>query len=413
MGSSSELTLDYKPNGYSMNPNQNPFGGEADKMQNLQEFLARLEEERLKIEAFKRELPLCMQLLNNAMEAYRRQLETYQTGREARPVIEEFIPLKSMPVEDVSEKASWMVSAQLWSRTADAVAAGPEKQEPGNAGAKESDQEQSPMPLSSKLVLDARPRGGGAFHPFSKVEQRMDLPQLALASIDKEMEEKESCSKSSGGEEQQCRGGINCSVSGDCTAPAAQRKARRCWSPDLHRRFVNALQRLGGSQSATPKQIRELMKVDGLTNDEVKSHLQKYRLHTRRPMPAPVPAPQVPPHLVVLGGIWVPQDYATSASMAAAAGPALYGTHHSSAQYCPTLPPPLSTAGAQLHYHLPSLIHAGGSKSTLSAYGGLRGSPESEFRSSGDRSESMEEEEEEEVVAGGVKAEDGDVAVKF
>ena len=26
--------------------------------------------------------------------------------------------------------------------------------------------------------------------------------------------------------------------------------------------------------AATPKQIRELMKVDGLTNDEVKSHLQ-------------------------------------------------------------------------------------------------------------------------------------------
>ncbi|CAN6684733.1 unnamed protein product [Malus baccata var. baccata] len=27
-------------------------------------------------------------------------------------------------------------------------------------------------------------------------------------------------------------------------------------------------------QAATPKQIRELMKFDGLTNDEVKSHLQ-------------------------------------------------------------------------------------------------------------------------------------------
>ncbi|KAM1627621.1 hypothetical protein ACFXTN_014454 [Malus domestica] len=35
-----------------------------------------------------------------------------------------------------------------------------------------------------------------------------------------------------------------------------------------------ALQQLGGSHAATPKQIRELMKVDGLTNDEVKSHLQ-------------------------------------------------------------------------------------------------------------------------------------------
>ncbi|KAI4968628.1 hypothetical protein ZWY2020_045958 [Hordeum vulgare] len=61
-----------------------------------------------------------------------------------------------------------------------------------------------------------------------------------------------------------------------------QRKARRCWSPELHRRFVAALQHLGGPQVATPKQIREMMKVDGLMNDEVKSHLQKYRLHTRR-----------------------------------------------------------------------------------------------------------------------------------
>ena len=26
------------------------------------------------------------------------------------------------------------------------------------------------------------------------------------------------------------------------------RKQRRCWSPELHRRFVNALQQLGGSQ---------------------------------------------------------------------------------------------------------------------------------------------------------------------
>lgn len=29
-----------------------------------------------------------------------------------------------------------------------------------------------------------------------------------------------------------------------------------------------------GSAAATPKQIRELMKVNGLTNDEIKSHLQ-------------------------------------------------------------------------------------------------------------------------------------------
>ncbi|WZZ23703.1 hypothetical protein YC2023_007104 [Brassica napus] len=33
---------------------------------------------------------------------------------------------------------------------------------------------------------------------------------------------------------------------------------------------------------STPKQIRDMMKVDGLTNDEVKSHLQKYRMHIRK-----------------------------------------------------------------------------------------------------------------------------------
>ena len=38
---------------------------------------------------------------------------------------------------------------------------------------------------------------------------------------------------------------------------------------ELMSSFIHAV-----SAVATPKQIRELMKVDGLTNDEVKSHLQ-------------------------------------------------------------------------------------------------------------------------------------------
>lgn len=76
--SPSDLTLDYKPNGstYAAIPKQQqqqtaPLvdGGHhlttEQATQKLREFLARLEEERLKIDAFKRELPLCMQLLNH------------------------------------------------------------------------------------------------------------------------------------------------------------------------------------------------------------------------------------------------------------------------------------------------------------------------------------------------------------
>ncbi|URE44368.1 MYB family transcription factor [Musa troglodytarum] len=94
------------------------------------------------------------------------------------------------------------------------------------------------------------------------------------------------------------------------------RKARRCWSPELHRRFVLAPTTRWRSSSnfldvvATPKQIRELMQVDGLTNDEVKSHLQKYRLHARK-MPNSSPAVDQPD--VVLRGLWVPpENYTTS-----------------------------------------------------------------------------------------------------
>lgn len=63
MGSPSELSLDCKPNNYSLLLKS--LGDQSNQTQKLEEFLARLEEERLKIDAFKRELPLCMQLLNN------------------------------------------------------------------------------------------------------------------------------------------------------------------------------------------------------------------------------------------------------------------------------------------------------------------------------------------------------------
>ncbi|OIW01526.1 hypothetical protein TanjilG_19452 [Lupinus angustifolius] len=299
----------------------------TEKMQRFKmgfrDYIQALEEERCKVQVFSKELPLSLDLITQAIEGCRQQLSgttteynlnvqsecSGQTTSMEGPVLEEFMPIKkrgshdfgdedeqhshkSKVSKDNNKKSDWLKSVQLW----------------------------NPCPSSEEDVtrkvslMEVKRNGsGGAFQPFHKKEK-------ACQTI-------ESLCKAPSSTPVAAASSTAVTVTRDNAESSKKedkdgaRKQRRCWSQELHKCFLQALQQLGGADTATPKQIRELMKVDSLTNDEVKSHLQKYRLHTRRPSPMnhnngiPQPAP-----FVLVGNIFVqPHDYATVASSTASA----------------------------------------------------------------------------------------------
>ncbi|CAN6902108.1 unnamed protein product [Brassica oleracea] len=258
------------------------------KQERCGQYIEALEEEQRKIHVFQRELPLCLDLVTQAIEACKRELSgtatenmygqsecSEQTTGECRPVLEQFLTIKDSSTsneeeeelddehgnhdpdndsEDKNMKSDWLKSVQLWNQ--------PDPLLPKEEGTQEK--------MVDRVV---------------KKDESMKKEAMANGGERRKRE-----AEKDGG-----------------------RKQRRCWSSQLHRRFLNALQHLGGPHVATPKQIKELMKVDGLTNDEVKSHLQKYRLHTRRPsQTVPNNGNSQTQHLVVVEGIWVPKsDHST------------------------------------------------------------------------------------------------------
>ncbi|GMH31220.1 hypothetical protein Nepgr_033063 [Nepenthes gracilis] len=284
-----------------------------ENMQKCRDYIKALEEEHRKILVFKRELPLCLELVTQALEACKQQFsrttteclighpECSEQTTSNGPILEEFIPIKkrgsstdeddelesqkpnateTQNNEKPAKKSDWLRSVPLWNQNPDPTA----------------NEDSRPGTVSAFQVT----KNGGAFHPFQKELSALNKATSAAA-------EAPAASACSTAETEAAAGGGSGVSKKDEKEGQSQRKARRCWSPDLHRRFLNALQQLGGPHVATPKQIRELMNVHGLTNDEVKSHLQKYRLHTRRPAPA-VHNNAIPraPQFVVVGGIWVP-----------------------------------------------------------------------------------------------------------
>ncbi|CAH8383463.1 unnamed protein product [Eruca vesicaria subsp. sativa] len=287
------------------------------------EYIEALEEERRKINVFQRELPLCLELVTQAIETYKKEISgattdnlygqsecSEQTTGECGAILDLFTPIKhsstSLEEEEEEEeeeadehesneigidshdknmKSEWLKSVQLWNQ-------------PDSVLSKNLERAKQETETVVEAIKGNDNRTTSHQAPCYETSNGKSGDNKSQASI-------------SGGRKKEAESGGSRGI--------GKRKHRRCWSHELHRRFLNTLKQLGGPHVATPKQIRELMKVDGLTNDEVKSHLQKYRLHTRRPgQKNSNKRDSQTQHFKVVGGIWKPQGSHSTANAAAA-----------------------------------------------------------------------------------------------
>ncbi|KAI9092086.1 hypothetical protein K1719_028021 [Acacia pycnantha] len=248
----------------------------------LSDYIEALESERSKILVFSKDLPLSLDLVTHSIEACRLQLrgrrrtfpeQNLKSGQSwdlEGPVLEEFIPIKMKRISKDDEeedeqhsqkpkifkhhKSDWLRSVQLWNNNPQSTL-------------------NEDIPGRKTSVLEVIKGDGGAFQPFHREATSVGKTTTGSTANKASSSPAPAPPPAAGSNKKEGHNNNN------------KRKQRRCWSQELHKRFLNAIHQLGGADSATPKQIRELVKFDGLTNDEVKSHLQKFRLHTRRSSP--------------------------------------------------------------------------------------------------------------------------------
>ncbi|KAK8491301.1 hypothetical protein V6N13_127919 [Hibiscus sabdariffa] len=258
--SSLELNLSLKPSYVpktiaNLFKDLSNFENSVDKLVVLNDFIVQLEGEMNSISAFEHQLPQCMLLLMEALGTLKDEFMNIKNGMgpESEGPLMEFLAKKKKFYE--GKKAD--MSAQ-------------HNQDCGFIG---------------KGLMSSSPR-----HLWNS-KQHKAFEDFIQASYDQNPNpfEPSRFARVDGATHTNGEGGLNLraddqTLNSNPKPPAqpAWKNNRLSWSPQLHAKFLEALRIIGGIQVATPKQIREVMQVEGLTNDQVKSHLQKYRLHCRR-----------------------------------------------------------------------------------------------------------------------------------
>eukprot|EP00257_Ricinus_communis_P019819 XP_015578915.1 transcription factor HHO5-like [Ricinus communis] len=235
----------------------------SDRLMLLNDYLQRHQEELSKVEAFRHQFPQCMLLLLNAIETLKREIMNIRNDarfeyREG-PLMD-FFSIKRKKYEnmertnsDIEEKKAFMgISSKLYER---------------NHGDKKQNvtlqswnfREGSNAISAANMFSTINNRTSSKRCDHQELAKSSDIGSMSLMFNDQPL-----------------------NIQSKPMPVPIVKSCRRSWTPKLHAKFVQAIEYLGGVEVATPKQIKEAMKVEGLTNDQVKSHLQKYRLNSRR-----------------------------------------------------------------------------------------------------------------------------------
>ncbi|RRT44316.1 hypothetical protein B296_00032491 [Ensete ventricosum] len=203
-----------------------------DRIENARRFgelIDALDEERRKVEAFHRELPLCLHLINqskrsaSAIQSYKQLMVSTETLSHELAV-KEFIPLTPRSVsseDDTIHHQEWIRSTQLVAQEQDPLPKTVHPQKPIAIKPKKSwgdaqylDKEEEVAPSESLACQDAEIASGGEGNGDGGMKKKKKKKK-------KEEEEEE-----------------------DRSQPG--RKVKRYWSEELHKRFLHALEQLGG-----------------------------------------------------------------------------------------------------------------------------------------------------------------------
>ncbi|RVW66085.1 hypothetical protein VitviT2T_008199 [Vitis vinifera] len=148
--------------------------------------------------------------------------------------------------------------------------------------------------------------------------------------------------------------------SNDDPSARTLKRPRLVWTPQLHKRFVDVVGHLG-IKNAVPKTIMQLMNVEGLTRENVASHLQKYRLYLKRMQGLSNEGPSSSDHL--FASTPVPQSLHES-------GGSVHGNGHGNGHMSVPIPMPYG----QTMMHMPVLgVSHGHGQMGMSGPGGYHG----------------------------------------